>query len=86
MQRSTPDRKHRTKEVRKRLCKRLDLLIDARGKKNVDIVNHLQIDPGTVTHWRRGNSWPGVDLQEPLAEFLGVTPGWYWTEDPVPSR
>lgn len=87
----TLTRKGRTKAQRQRVCKRLDLLIDARGIRNIDIIRHFkqnhgfEVDPGTITHWRAGNSWPGLDLFDIVCDLLKVRPGWFWTDDDVPE-
>jgi transcriptional regulator with XRE-family HTH domain len=78
-------RLERSKVERDRLRRRLKLAFDSCPDDAVNIAHKLDVCPSNLSKWVRGGALPGLDLLGPLATCLGVSPGWFWSDEPAPS-
>lgn len=82
----TSKRKQRGTEVRKRLCARLALAFEASPfRHRQDLAERIGVHGASVSYWLQGRAWPGLDVIEELSTALGVTPAWFWGNDPPPA-
>lgn len=61
-------------------------LCDAHGTTPRKVGLTLGIDPGTITHWKKGDYLPKYDKRKKIADFFGVNVEWLddgITEDEV---
>lgn len=70
---------------RERLRQRIAIALDACPYKKVELAGKLGVCPSSISKWmEEGGALPGLDVVAPLAMALGVSPGWFWTDEPPP--
>jgi len=55
---------------------------EARGLKQVDVANALQVSAQAVSKWERGENAPDISILLRLAAILGVTSDWLLADSP----
>ncbi len=78
-------RKNRGQKVRTRLCRRLSLAFEASPYNASELAAKVGVDVSSVSCWMSAKAWPGLNVIEDLSRALGVTPGWYWGNEPPPQ-
>ncbi len=62
-------------QVRPILCEMLDYLKrQRRCERDEDLARLIGIAPSTLSHYRSGSRWPGLDNCERIAFLLGIDP------------
>lgn len=62
-------------QVRPILCEMLDYLKrHRRCERDEDLARLIGIAPSTLSHYRSGSRWPGLDNCERIAFLLGIDP------------
>lgn len=57
------------------LCEMLDHLKQVRQcERDEDLARLIGIAPSTLSHYRSGSRWPGIDNCERIAALLGIDP------------
>lgn len=58
------------------VVRRMADLIKERGKKEVDLTDHLGLSPGSMTRWRYGGSYVYTKYIYEICEYLDTTPNY----------
>lgn len=61
------------KIYKNKFSKNLAEALRAAGKRQVDLVDHLHIEPSTVSRWMKGSTLPEPETLEKLAKYFEVT-------------
>ena len=69
--------------IKKTVGENLKKVCKLKGIKNVDIANYMEVSPGSVSHWFKGDNFLDIDNLYKLCRYLNVSLDQVFGLDPI---